>query len=262
MAHKKRAVMIAALMILSLLTGCGAQGGPSPTAEPLTAAALLSEMNENLLRLGGSSAEVRGFMVYAMGETDARLELTLGEESTVSPPAIHAAGSVSMSVDGEAMELPVELYALEDESGAALCVNAMGVWVKSSVARAGIAAADAGALAGNALLRERAVLMEGTESLSGRECRRLEVCITGEMLSKASEGLAVTAPETEPEIKAVLWVDEANRLPVRLTLTMTKPLSAEGMTIRELELQIDYTGFGAVHIAPPQEALNAPKAAA
>ena len=260
------------LLTAALLGGCVLKSEPpvntrpTPTPEPATAASLLAEAGEKLLEQGGAGWELRGHMSYtspyADEWADARMELSLTGESVFAPLALHASGTGRMEARGFDMELPLEFYALENEDAAVIYKNVMGAWTKNTVARNGLAAADPGALAADEQLRQAARLAPDTETVEGRSCRRLEIPVSGAMLAAASRDLALTAPESGPELRAVLWLDTETCLPVRLSLSLTEEIIDTNIHVRELELTIDYRSFGAMgSLTPPPEALAAPETA-
>lgn len=253
--------MAALLCLAALFTGCGkgerlgVQPTPSPSPEPLTAASLLAEVQENLLRQGGVQAEIQGSLDYVVAERELRLDLALHGESGASPLTLHAEGTAGMDSRGITMDVPLELYALEQEGGAVIYLNVLGEWTKKSVP-----GSLSGASGGNELLQSAAVLREGREMVNGHSCYRLDIPVTAQMLSQASRGLALTAPESGPELRSTLWVDGESRLPVRLSLSLTEPVVSGDLDLRELELLLDLSAFGPVEgLTPPPQALNAPE---
>ena len=268
-----RRVLALTLLLLLVLSGCGKKEAPAPepTPEPVTAATLLRDMNERLREQGSATAEVQAALSFTAdngGETMAfPLDMALTLDMIFEPLQYHAAGSAGMAYMGMDMELPLEVYARQQDGSLCTYVNVLDRWMRQSVETG--EGSGLPALTGVDLSEEilaAAVLSEEPERVLDRDARRIDLTVTGSMLQKA---LSAVDSEASAEmdridwdgvsVSCVFWIDPETGLPVRQSIKTTAPIRGGEVSIDKLELLIDYTGFGCVSgITIPEEALNAP----
>ena len=268
-----RRVLALTLLLLLVLSGCGEKQAPAPepTPEPVTAESLLRDMNERLREQGSASAEVQAALSFTAdnaGETVAfPLDMALTLDMIFEPLQYRAAGSAGMAFMGMDMDLPLEVYARQQDGSLCTYVNVLDTWMRQSVGTA--EGSGLPALTGADLSEEilaAAVLSEEPERVLDRDARRIDLTVTGSMLQKA---LSAADSEASAEmdriewdgvsVNCVFWIEPETGLPVRLSIKTAGPIRSEGVSVDRLELLIDYTGFGGVSgVTIPPEALNAP----
>ena len=259
------AIITALLVLLGLLAGCGVK-----PPEPPTAASLLREMSENLAAARSCTAAVQGFVDFRQEADGSAAELRLDADLTADilrEPrlAMHLDGSAGFSLLGMDMDLPLEMYLMDEGTSMTLFLRVLDSWVKQSVPLPETASEGDQALKGVSGLAEHAVLQEATEQIRDTETYRIDMTVTGDMLLEAIRGTgqgsgSVPLDLSGVKIACTLWLDAETRLPVRQTVAMDTPIAMDGVSIQRFQILADYTGFGTVEsIAPPPEATGAPE---
>jgi len=259
------ATITALLLLLGLLAGCGVK-----PPEPPTAASLLREMSENLTAARSCTAAVQGFVDFRQESDGSAAELRLDADLTADvlrEPrlAMHLDGSAGFAILGMDMDLPLEMYLVDEEESMTLYLRVLDSWVKQSVPMPETSSDGEKSVKGMSALAELAVLQEATEQIRDTETYRIDMTVTGDMLLSAIKGAgqgsgSVPLDLSGVKIACTLWLDTETRLPVRQTVTMDTPIAMDGMSIQRFQILADYTGFGTVEsIAPPPEAAGAPE---
>ncbi len=250
--------------LLTLLAGCGAKKAP----EPPTAASLLREMSESLAQTASSVSRVQGSAVMkgqAGGESaELRLDLAMNCETVREPVVIHAAGTMGLAAMGMDMDLPVEFYSAEEGGELAVYIKVLDTWMQQRTA--GPPAEElpeAGALLEE--LSKNAVLLEATEEIRGTEAYRIDMTVPGEVPNETAGRLSMPAESridwSAVQLNGTVWLDRETKLPLRLSMKLPSPLQSGELTISDLEMLVDYTGFDTVEsLAVPPEAKAAPSA--
>lgn len=60
------ALVLAVLLALAALTGCGKKAAPAPEPEIVTAASLLRDMNDRMREQGSASADVQASLSFSL----------------------------------------------------------------------------------------------------------------------------------------------------------------------------------------------------
>ena len=253
-------VCVLLALLLAALSACGTPPAP-PTAE-----SLLAEMGEKIAAEPSLSVAVQGSLALVRtdpetGDVGLDMDLDLSGEMIRQPMILHVSGSAGLDLMGMDMDLPLEIYAREQDGGFDSYTNVMGLWMHQRVATDG--SGLGGDLSVPAEWGRDARLAEETEIVNGRAAYRIDMTVTGEMFAAAAGRLADTAEDIAWGLAAAdttLWIDRETQLPLRQTLSITAPIRSGELSIQALSLVIDYTGFGAVSgIDIPPEALSTPE---
>ena len=268
---KTIAVFLACLLVLGALSGCGSRKAP----EPPTAASLLKEAAEKQAAADSAAGTVQGKVALATKQSGIKMEikmdLDLDFEAMRAPIAVHAGGNIGLSLLGMDADLPMELYALEEDGELAAYIKVMDSWMQQRTAKpAETQTANMDSiLALTGAITDTAVLQEATEEIRGVQAYRIDGTITGEMLQPilaeaASSGeLSSDALSLldDLQLEATMWLDTETGLPLREEVRLASPWELKNeASFSALDLLIDFTGFGTVSgVTVPPEAKDAPQ---
>ena len=282
-----RKKLLAGLLVLALMLGLCACGGPKTPEE------VIANVNENLAKVKSMTFGMTTEMTMQSFNETVDMTISMDGETTTEPAVVHADMNIDMGAFGS---IAMEMYAEQSDSAAVTYINTLGQWMKEEVDLSeenGLIDAKGDM---STSLESAVELREiGTETIDGVEATRYDGVITKENLQKVldstgmlnelgdvlgmQDGLGDTAENTAElgDIPISIWVDKEAMMPVRYEMDMTELMQAlmtqalaaelgedadalgeDYLTISKVKVAMTVGGFDSVEaIVIPDEAKNA-----
>lgn len=282
-----RKKLLAGLLVLALMLGLCACGGPKTPEE------VIANVNENLAKVKSMTFGMTTEMTMQSFNETVDMTISMDGETTTEPAVVHADMNIDMGAFGS---IAMEMYAEQSDSAAVTYINTFGQWMKEEVDLSeenGLIDAKGDM---STSLESAVELREiGTETIDGVEATRYDGVITKENLQKVldstgmlnelgdvlgmQDGLGDTAENTAElgDIPISIWVDKEAMMPVRYEMDMTELMQAlmtqalaaelgedadalgeDYLTISKVRITMTVGGFDSVEaIVIPDEAKNA-----
>lgn len=273
----KRYYRILALLLIAaalLMTGCGERDGEASDkkairlSDPVTAASLVEVMGRQLWRQQsaefGVQASFDGAVDNGNGLMSIKADVDMQGELITTDIRLHVKGTVGMNMMGMNMDLPLELYGVQEPDALSLYIGIMGQWMNESVPMDEDEVNEALSQIPDFTLDEDALshilLQEEKEMVGEKECYRLDFVLTQEELNELAgeiSDLDEVSGISNLAVSVTLWVDAKTVLPARLSVNVNGPVETEKFNLQKFELLVDFAGFGTVEdITVPEQVFN------